>query len=344
MQQKKIYASLQVFRGLAALMVVFHHLWNNGRHFYGLDIELLDRVAAAGKYGVDFFFVLSGFIITMSNYSTEKQAAGWAKYYLSRVIRVFIPYLPIGLLMYVLYQLLPGFSAGGAERNISAWTSFLLIPHGAPALSVAWTLVFEMFFYTIFSIWFISRKLTVGFFLLWAVACAYVSFYWGQLGSDSALANTALSHYNLEFILGLFTALFYMRYKKSSRFNFQKRGFLAVFILVAFALFFVGYSNLLFRTVLVGLLFSSLILLGLDSFLDRINKENVFMKIGNASYSIYLVHNVIISIGFRIFLFAIPFMPVVFSLFAIAVASCLGGLLYSRVFEIGLMRYVVKKI
>lgn len=49
-------------------------------------------------------------------------------------------------------------------REISVPELVFLIPHGEPALSVAWTLVFEMFFYTIFSIWFISRKLTTGFF------------------------------------------------------------------------------------------------------------------------------------------------------------------------------------
>ena len=62
MKNQSFLPSLQVFRAIAALMVVFHHLWHEISFFYHLHSSVADQLAAAGKNGVDFFFVLSGFI------------------------------------------------------------------------------------------------------------------------------------------------------------------------------------------------------------------------------------------------------------------------------------------
>tara|TARA_R100001460_G_scaffold91283_1_gene133035 strand:+ start:417 stop:704 length:288 start_codon:yes stop_codon:yes gene_type:complete len=55
-----MFNSLQIGRAVAALLVVLHHATLGSRKFYG---EAFGGFWGFGNIGVDFFFVLSGFII-----------------------------------------------------------------------------------------------------------------------------------------------------------------------------------------------------------------------------------------------------------------------------------------
>ena len=156
---------LQIFRGTAALMVVLHHTIGSLKYYHKIDYPFLDVVAYLGKFGVDFFFVLSGFIITYSAYYKYNEPNSFRNYIKNRLIRIYVPYLPIGVFMLFLYFFLPGISNN--SRDISTLTSLTLIPYGNPALSVAWTLSFELIFYLLFSISFISKKSWYWFVLIW---------------------------------------------------------------------------------------------------------------------------------------------------------------------------------
>jgi peptidoglycan/LPS O-acetylase OafA/YrhL len=79
---------LQIFRGFAT-MVVVHHSIPASVHYFNLNIFCLNEIAFWGKYGVDFFFVLSGFIIS---YSTFKKKYHYKNYILNRILRIYIPY------------------------------------------------------------------------------------------------------------------------------------------------------------------------------------------------------------------------------------------------------------
>lgn len=126
---------LQIFRGLAALMVVLHHSIGSLKYYHKIQYPFLDYIAYLGKFGVDFFFVLSGFIITYSAYYKYNEPNAFGNYVKNRLIRIYVPYLPIGVFMLIVYTLLPGFS--NSNRDISLLSSLTLIPHGNPALSVA---------------------------------------------------------------------------------------------------------------------------------------------------------------------------------------------------------------
>ena len=122
---------LDGIRAVAILLVVIWHyvhlvtesapgtLW--GR------VNILLRLTWSG---VDLFFVLSGFIIAMSSRRLAEQGRGWRDYFQARWVRIYVPYLPVGLGMYVLYLLLPGLSQGG--RTPGLWTTLTLLPGTAP--------------------------------------------------------------------------------------------------------------------------------------------------------------------------------------------------------------------
>lgn len=143
--------NLQVFRGFAALAVVAHHAALSTEAFVGALPAWVAPFFGAGLLGVDFFFVLSGFIIMYAHMEDERTPAKVKRYVFKRLTRIYPAYLPVGIGLILLYAAMPGFSAAGGEREYSLASSLLLIPaDGPPALSVAWTLVHELMFYAVF--------------------------------------------------------------------------------------------------------------------------------------------------------------------------------------------------
>ena len=60
--------SIEAGRGVAATAVVLHHASASANAFSGQGPQVLTSIFDLGYLGVDFFFVLSGFIIYYSSY------------------------------------------------------------------------------------------------------------------------------------------------------------------------------------------------------------------------------------------------------------------------------------
>lgn len=184
--------SLQAGRGLAALAVVVHHASIAARDF-GSQLPG-QQWLVLGYLGVDFFFVLSGFIIYYSTVGSSKTVADYAT---ARVNRVYIPYLPVGLGLAALYTLLPGVTAG--DYRWSWLPTLTLLPIEKPALLVAWSLQHEVTFYFIFAVAFFSRRL-VPVLALWGLLIA--------LNTATVRADIIpLRLINLEFLMGVVVAM-----------------------------------------------------------------------------------------------------------------------------------------
>lgn len=184
---------LQAGRALAALAVVASHAAIAASGFAGPfhGAGLLEY----GWLGVDFFFVLSGFIIFHSTVGRNKTAGHYAA---ARFRRVYLPYLPIGIAMALAYSFVPQLSEG--HRDWSWLPTITLLPVAAEtALSVAWTLKHEILFYAIFAAGYFSGRL--GLVLgVWAVAIV--------VGTFAGLSDmVALDPINLEFLMGVIAAI-----------------------------------------------------------------------------------------------------------------------------------------
>jgi peptidoglycan/LPS O-acetylase OafA/YrhL len=298
----KIY-SLQVFRGLAAVMVLLAHsnIMLNKSLFSGSFIP--------GYIGVDFFFVLSGFIIML----TCKKSIGSgeiATYIRKRVLRVFPPYIIYTALAFIVSYAYEQFTG----TRLIYWIyinaqnflqSISLYPFSAdktrlPILPVAWTLTHEMLFYILFAaLFFIKNK--AGILLIASAWIAIIVTAPGMKASGSNyLLDTFLSSRNLEFIMGCVMAYFashYVNWKISVAALICGLGMLAV----AWGNTLSGYSiTTLEDWAVYGIPFA-LIIFGatrLERFIH--NKEGKVFRflvyIGDASYSIYLVHFIVIIV------------------------------------------------
>jgi exopolysaccharide production protein ExoZ len=140
--------SLQLYRGLASLLVVFHH--SNlilGRE---LEQDISFNFFHFGWIGVDFFFVLSGFIIFYIHQSDIGQPHQFKSFIKKRFLRVYPVYWVI-LLSKVLVSLLGDKHGEIYHSNFGQFLqAFLLIPQEKANLDifigVAWTLTYEVFY------------------------------------------------------------------------------------------------------------------------------------------------------------------------------------------------------
>src|SRR5699024_1647411 len=83
MNKIKRINSLQYLRGIAAFLVLITHVLQY------LNIKPVGNYFLSGQYGVDVFFILSGFII----YYTTQVNANWKSFMIRRVFRIYPAYL-----------------------------------------------------------------------------------------------------------------------------------------------------------------------------------------------------------------------------------------------------------
>ena len=308
---------LEAMRGFAAIWVLLHHAKQSVDHFVG-DMGARP-ILANGYLGVDFFFVLSGFIIAFASHRLADRGGGIREYARARMMRIYIPYLPVGVAIFLLYLVLPSLSEGG--RSPGALTSFTLIPSNSPpALSVAWTLVHEIIFYTIYALRFVHRALFRGVFAVWVASILGVA----AMDIEMPLAaRYFLSPLNLCFVLGVL--IFHVNARV------QGRQALAIACAVC-GLLMVGSQAMLPESnrIVVALGFAALVWAAASPSFSGLPVWRPLVVLGATSYAIYLIHNPALSILVRL-LPAGTSIGVAYA--AIAVGALAAGLLYWRLYE-----------
>ena len=159
-------------RGIAIALVVAYHAWL----VYGFDAGV---VSQSGFFGVELFFVLSGFCMFFPfarSRFTGSAPPSWASYAYRRAIKI----LPSYLLALTVFALAYA-GRDGVGRTAIAYAAHLLfvhplLPHAFQAISgPLWTIGIEVQFYLIFPALcglFLRRPLH-GALLVAGVSCAY---------------------------------------------------------------------------------------------------------------------------------------------------------------------------
>lgn len=158
-QARRRYAELDALRGLAAVAVMlFHYELYVGHHWGGT----VWGPFSLGHYGVQLFFIISGFVILM----TARRAASVAAFAWSRFSRLYPAYWAACVLIYVLWRV------HRPERAPDVVDALLNLPMieiaGVPRLdNVFWTLQQEMWFYLLMAVLIAFRRVHLA---VWAVA------------------------------------------------------------------------------------------------------------------------------------------------------------------------------
>jgi len=278
--------SIQILRAIAALSVVYRHCTIAGDY----------KFPSFGTFGVDIFFVISGFIIA---YIVSKNTDGFL---LKRIIRIWPLYILATIAMTLTVVLFPTLVQSTTISLQGFIKSILFIPgpenRGLPILGQGWTLNFEMFFYVSIALCIVfikNRKYIVivcaGLLILFLIILHLVNI-------NSYILTVYKNGLIPEFIFGILLYYAYCFYQNS---KYNKAGIITVIVLIIIAV--MSYSYMVYsgitgfkiiknRNINFGL--PALIMVTAVLFLENNIKQNgiikIFVWLGEASYAMYLFH------------------------------------------------------
>lgn len=285
--------SIQIARALAALLVIlFHSHYLVDSFSPGFRI-VLPFVYAHGHLGVNIFFVISGFIIADI---TSRQGFTLASYFIKRFFRIYPIYRFFCFLSLISY-LKFGFNIGQKLEYETIYLSFFAAPIGDsfPIYPVGWTLTYEVIFYLIVGLVlsFAGHKTIILVLLaLGLIGIATQGLTTLNLGYFGAWRYILLSPFQFLFATGILV----FRYQD----KLAKLGAIPVltFSVTIFYITVTYPSNLV--SIVGPCLGASLIIIGLLNAEKQglLKPKNIYSKslirslvaIGNASFSLYLVH------------------------------------------------------
>ncbi len=209
--------SIQALRGVAALLVVLLHARAfeiKGIAANGLTEQpLVGGLFANGFAGVDLFFVISGFIMV---FVTRDGLTGWkpaASFLFARVTRIYPVWWAFAGCM-TIYML----AAHGVSGQSEGWhkaafghpmvpylvKSFLLIPQEPfPVLNVGWTLIHEVYFYLVFTLFLLMPRRWLPLLLaIWSVLVISGALLGYSRPTATTFLSLAVHPMTLEFTLG----------------------------------------------------------------------------------------------------------------------------------------------
>lgn len=281
--------------------------------------------AGIGYVGVNFFFVLSGFILVLTYAGPRLNCR---QFWRARFARIYPAYV-VSLIAAAPFFF---FAVRHLELPFFAWsqkhlplalvlTSTLLqawVPQAALTWnSVCWSLSVEAFFYLVFPLllgWSrnLSRsKLIVGIFVCWCISLSFSLSYIhlhpdGLAAINSGATNlfwkNVLSFNPLvrlpEFVIGMMAGRLYLRGERA----YRHPNALVASGLIAFAVVIVLADKIPAPVISTGLLsvaFAAIIYgLALQPRWARILAFPRLVLLGDASYSLYLLHSIVITRAF----------------------------------------------
>ncbi|MCQ4308888.1 acyltransferase [Pseudomonas stutzeri] len=299
--------SIQVLRAIAALAVVIFH------SHYAVDIFGKDAayeipfLAKWGYLGVDLFFAISGFIIA---HITIGRNFSLKEFAVRRFFRIYPIYAFFCLISFYLF-LTKNWRFGPHDFTLENLAlSIAIAPiDGSPAYGVGWSLEHEIIFYATAALClsFGNLKLlcsvifgvaAVGFAKDLAVARGVIEPFW-----DYHL----LSPLNIFFLTGMLLRLFLSKIKTL---GWAAPAMLSV-VTCAISISLMKNANVELRMIgrylVLAAAIAAMIIAFLNFKIDNPSRLDLviykfFTEIGNASYSLYLVHWIVLkAVGLRYF-------------------------------------------
>ncbi len=332
--------TLQVLRAVAALCVVVFHA-NDIAYILKLTETPHFILMHLGDLGVNLFFVLSGFIIFYIHAKDLGLPEQARRYTWRRFSRVWPLYALITLANCGVLFVIGSNQVSGAEI-----VSSLLFLQAKPIVNVGWTLVHEAFFYVLFGIAIVGGRK----FGMWLVTCfALIAIYtqWTTEPSDS-LYGWIFATQKWYFISGLGLACLLTDPTKQQAGTAARKFAGTLFGLLIATAAIVGLlgdaADELSFHLTMSLMLAALV--GLSVWSERtmnLRMPRLLVYLGDASYSIYLVHS---SAIFHLVKLTKRFMPslctnhLTLTLCCISFIAILGGVSCYELVEKRLLRWI----
>jgi exopolysaccharide production protein ExoZ len=300
MTNKKIQ-NIQALRGAAVLLVLATHIQVMEDRFGGGE-RLLPDILKFGNSGVDIFFVISGFIMVVISRGQFQRVGALGSFLYRRVIRIYPLYWLYSIPVFAIFLVAPTSVRGMQNGQFDLIDSFFLLPSFfTPVLGQGWTLEYEVYFYLVFAMaLLLPEKRLPRFLLVWglAVAAGYNIYITHDVLLGSATIMLITRPLTIEFIFGACVALAIRR-------GWWRGDWLCLVggcLLLPVSSFFFDPLDIEGLRVFCFGLPALLILYGAVSLEKRARFQfpRWLQEIGDASYSIYLSHILVIAAVGRI--------------------------------------------
>jgi exopolysaccharide production protein ExoZ len=264
-----------------------------------------DLALRGGHAGVEYFFVLSGFIIYYAHQRDLSRSSTIPSYARKRATRI----LPMLWLILVVWGALRIALVGATTRGTSSWSDLLLdmllLPHGGlMVLGVTWTLQRELVFYFLFATALFDRRLGVIVLAGWQLA---VMFATALRLPNGPWTLAVFDVHNLGFGVGLLIGIYGTRMRFTRPLLLAALGALIFIALLVLEWRVGGPPSSDFRPLgrwtspMLYTAASGICLLGLVLHDQRGTgrTSRLVGTLGGASYVLYLVHPPVLSLLIR---------------------------------------------
>lgn len=308
MDKRQHFHSFDAFRFISFLLVFLHHLPKS-------ENKLLHTLQHSGGIGVRFFFVLSGFLITYILLFEKKNALqiNLKNFFVRRILRIWPLFYAMILFAYIApiilnYLHIP-FSNDGYTPNflisILFGENYMMMmtnnfPDGAP-LRVMWSLCIEEHFYILWGIlfFFIHPKKIPLLITISIIISSLLRIVYEYCNMQDIDVFSNLDY----FAYGAIPA-YIILYKKSFIYKLEEISIWIKYLILSITLCSVFYIPNITNTyvkhlspVFFGILFTITIISTLGHKNNiHINNKYWLSKLGKYTYSLYLVHTIIILI------------------------------------------------
>lgn len=288
MDQQTNITNIQILRAIAACYVVFFHAAMK------LDTETI--FSFYGQSGVDLFFIISGFVITYTTtYSTHPPSA--LSFIKKRIFRIIPLYWTLTIWLSATLLLAPDLFLSYSFSLRSLIDSLLFLPQDSkPVLPTGWTLNYEMYFYITFAIFILISKHPS----LWVTSALCLCSLIGLTTNIQSIYSAFLtSELLIEFCFGVVICHGHARLKNISS------VYLIGLVIIGASLFYLLREET--RLFSFGIPWACWFTASVFAS-PLLRKQHWLIFLGDASYSIYLVHVISIDAihkGFK--LIGIPF-------------------------------------
>ena len=307
-----VLTNIQILRAIAAINVIIAHsiyfaISNNFNSSFALFFK------DWGTNGVDIFFVISGFIIY---YIHKRNNRSGFDFILQRMKRIIPLYWFYSLVLFIFFLLFPilfnKFSTDFNHLFLSLFFLSDIFFNKLPVYPLGWTLEIEFFYYLIFGLFIIligNKKYFLFFIILFII-----------------LSSWKINSIFIEFLFGVLIGTIFFSNNKKLKYIMSK---------FSYAILLTGIISL-FLSLFISLNYNRIVLYGIPSFFIVLaavflkqNSNKILIFLGNASYSIYLTHFLILGTFFKLAKFLIPnFDPTILFFFSIIICLLIGSALY----------------
>jgi len=328
--------SLQACRAAACLLVVLYHtdaIFNLPKYF---GDRPFGTIFDCGPMALDLLFVLSGFIILHTHRDDLGKPERLGNYLHRRFHRLYPTYWAVLFCMLPVFFLVPSFGDGSQRDPGVVLRSLFLLPQpsGNPIIVVSWSLSLEVLFYLAFGALVLHRGFGLAVFGVWAF------ILWKAPWSDYPLSF--LHHpYFIPILGGMVACEIVHRWPIQEPLRLAwGGGAILLGLSICDGIGFVPPLNAQFLLLSGGCM---LLVMGLaaEEKMARLPVPKLICQLGDASYSVYLVHYPALSVLCKISksLSLDAKIPHQLLFLGLSISAIAVGMVFARVVELPLRRW-----